>query len=172
MSEISTRSSRSNPTDMGVDPISASHFIDAPVADVWRAWTSPEMMAEWMAPAPVRAKVHAFEPHPGGAFVLSMVMPDDTHYTSHACVLAFDVNERVVFTDMLGPGFVPAQGGSYTSVISFSPEGDGTRCCTDVYYQYPEVRNLHIRTGVMESWGQAAIVLARLARALADGRGA
>ena len=52
--------------------------FDAPVDQVWRAWTEHELLDQWWAPKPWKAKTKSMDFREGGVWLYSMVGPDGT----------------------------------------------------------------------------------------------
>jgi uncharacterized protein YndB with AHSA1/START domain len=53
-----------------------TRIFDAPLADVWRAWTEAELLDLWWAPKPYRAETKSMEFREGGKWIYCMVGPD------------------------------------------------------------------------------------------------
>ena len=64
------------------DPVNKKIFItrefDAPPAKVWEAWTSSEVLDQWWAPKPWKARTKTMEFREGGKWFYAMVGPDGT----------------------------------------------------------------------------------------------
>ena len=56
---------------MSTDPsvLTISRFINAPLALVWKAWSTPEHLAKWWIPAPIECKVVKLDLRPVRAYV-------------------------------------------------------------------------------------------------------
>ncbi len=52
--------------------------FDAPLGDVWKAWTDSNILDKWWAPKPWRAKTKTMDFREGGLWLYSMVGPDGT----------------------------------------------------------------------------------------------
>jgi uncharacterized protein YndB with AHSA1/START domain len=66
-----------NPEHAG-ETVSITHVFDAPIDEVFSAWTDPGELAAWYGPAGMSARrdsVH-IDRRPGGRFELTMVSPD------------------------------------------------------------------------------------------------
>lgn len=50
--------------------------VDAPLEDVWKAWTDSNILDQWWAPKPWRAKTKTMDFREGGMWLYSMVGPD------------------------------------------------------------------------------------------------
>jgi uncharacterized protein YndB with AHSA1/START domain len=95
-------------------------LIDAPIAAVWRAVTSPELVAEWLGVGDIR-------PETGHRFVLTLV--DDKGVVSHADgeVLQVDAERRLRFSLVeRAPGDEDAEIRSVVQ-IELVPTEDGVR---------------------------------------------
>nr|WP_294950609.1 SRPBCC domain-containing protein [uncultured Mucilaginibacter sp.] len=47
----------------------------APLADVWAAWTEPEILDQWWAPKPYRAETKIMDFKEGGMWIYAMIGP-------------------------------------------------------------------------------------------------
>ena len=52
--------------------------FDAPVEQVWKAWTESDLLDMWWAPKPWKAKTKTMDFREGGSWLYSMVGPDGT----------------------------------------------------------------------------------------------
>ena len=50
--------------------------FNAPLSDVWAAWTEPEILDQWWAPAPFTSKTTSMEFKEGGRRLYAMVGPE------------------------------------------------------------------------------------------------
>ena len=50
--------------------------FDAPLEEVWKAWTDSTLLDQWWAPKPYRAKTKMMDFREGGHWLYSMVGPD------------------------------------------------------------------------------------------------
>ena len=53
--------------------------FDAPLALVWKAWTTPDLVARWYGPG-VETVIHRFEAKPGGLWLTEMRMSGGSGY--------------------------------------------------------------------------------------------
>jgi uncharacterized protein YndB with AHSA1/START domain len=80
------------------------HRINAPRAVVYRALLDADAVATWMVPTGMTSHVHAFDPHEGGAFRISLTYdaPTETGKTTphtdtyHGHFVRLVPNEQVV----------------------------------------------------------------------------
>ena len=50
--------------------------FDAPLEEVWKAWTEKDLLDQWWAPKPWKAKTKTMDFREGGMWLYSMVGPD------------------------------------------------------------------------------------------------
>jgi uncharacterized protein YndB with AHSA1/START domain len=137
--------------------------VNVPPSLIWKAWTTPILLLEWFTPAPWRTIECELDVRPGGLFSTTMLSPEGQQYPNVGCYLEVVKDERLVWTNALGPGFRPslspasaAEGGfKFTGVISLVPEGEGTRYTAMVIHADAETRKTHEAMGFQEGWGKA-----------------
>ena len=56
--------------------VNVKREFDASLANVWSAWTEPEILDQWWAPAPWKAKTKSMEFKEGGRRLYAMVGPE------------------------------------------------------------------------------------------------
>jgi uncharacterized protein YndB with AHSA1/START domain len=59
-----------------VPTVTLKRLIEAPVADVFRAWTDPALIQRWLAPAPCEVREAEADVRPGGRYSIVVVEPD------------------------------------------------------------------------------------------------
>ncbi len=75
-----------------------TRIIDAARDKVFRAWTQPELLQQWFAPAPwITSRVET-DVRPGGASLIVMRSPDGKEFPSRGVYLEVVENELLVFT--------------------------------------------------------------------------
>lgn len=113
-----------------------SRVIDAPVEQVWRAWTEPEYVQQWWGPDGFTCPVAEMDVREGGASLVAMSSPD---FGEHYSLWAYEEivpNERIVYihnlADAEGNRLAPADLGmpedfpqDVRNVITLRPTGDG-----------------------------------------------
>jgi uncharacterized protein YndB with AHSA1/START domain len=115
--------------------------FDAPVEQVWKAWTQPEFLDKWWAPKPWKANTKSMDFREGGRWFYYMEGPDGSR---HYCIVgyktivpnklftgldAFSDDKGNVSTDLPGMNWKVIFGaiGNATKVeveITFDTEGD------------------------------------------------
>lgn len=70
--------------------ILVSREFEAPLADVWRAYTEPELLDQWWGPAPWRAETKQMNFKPGGYWLYAMVGPEGEKHWARMDYMAID----------------------------------------------------------------------------------
>lgn len=140
--------------------------VDVPRKLVWQAWTRPEHVKKWFAPAPWSIAECEIDLRPGGAFRSVMRSPEGELFPNEGCYLEIVENQRLVFTDALTPGFRPAENPFFTAIITLADSGAGTRYTARALHKSPDDRKKHEEMGFAEGWGKCLDQLAALAKEL------
>lgn len=134
---------------------------------VWRAWTEPEHLVKWFAPAPWSTVDCEIDLRPGGVF--SATMRSDTGEVqppSVGCILDVVEGRRLVWTDALGPGYRPRPEPFMTAVVLLEPEGRGTRYTAIAMHADRDRRAQHEEMGFHQGWSTALDQLVAVAKTL------
>lgn len=132
--------------------------VDAPPHLVWAAWTQPEHLKQWFAPAPYSTAECEIDLRPGGIFRTVMRSPEGELMDAGAgCFLEIVDNDRLVWTAALGPAFRPNPPTdlTFTAIISLEPTASGTRYTAVAMHAEAEGRAKHAEMGFHEGWGAA-----------------
>jgi uncharacterized protein YndB with AHSA1/START domain len=129
--------------------------VDVPPELVWAAWTRPEHLVAWFTPAPWTTVDCEIDLRPGGIFRTVMRSPEGEDHTNVGCYLEVIVNERLVWSDALGPGWRPAASPFMTGVIVLEPHASGTRYTAIALHRDEATRERHEAMGFHEGWGKA-----------------
>ncbi|TXN48022.1 SRPBCC family protein [Methylobacterium sp. WL7] len=140
--------------------------IAASPASLYRAWTEPDLLKRWFAPAPFTVSEAETDLRPGGATRIVMRAPDGTEFPSVGVYLELVENARIVFTDAYVRAWEPAPKPFFTGLITFEPEGGGTRYTARARHWSAEDCAAHEAMGFHEGWGRCADQLAELAAGL------
>jgi uncharacterized protein YndB with AHSA1/START domain len=139
-----------------------SRIIDAPPHKVYRAWTEPELLKQWFAPAPFTTPVAELDVRPGGANFLVMRSPEGQELPNRGVYLEVVPNERLVFTDAYTEAWQPSAKPFMTVILTFEEEGRRTRYTARVRHWTAEDRETHEKMGFHQGWGQCTDQLAAL----------
>jgi uncharacterized protein YndB with AHSA1/START domain len=139
-----------------------SRVIPAPREKLYRAWTEPELLRQWFAPAPYTTPVAELDVRAGGASRIVMRDPDGNDLPNPGCFLEVVPNERLVFTDAYTGEWQPSAKPFMTVILSFESVPGGTRYTARVRHWSAEDRKEHEQMGFHEGWGQCTDQLAAL----------
>ena len=81
---------------IGENELIASREYDVPQELVYRAWTTPDLLAKWWGPKGFKNTFHECEMRPGGTWKFTMHGPDGVDYPNHNVFVEFVPTERVV----------------------------------------------------------------------------
>jgi uncharacterized protein YndB with AHSA1/START domain len=127
----------------------------------FKGWTDAELLEQWFCPRPWRVVDCIIDLRPGGAFGTTMQSPEGVDMPSEAgCYLAVEAPHRLVWTNILGPGFKPlaieAPGFGFVCELRFDrlPNG-GTRYQATVAHVDAAGRDTHAEMGFEAGWNAA-----------------
>ena len=138
---------------------------DLPIAPERLFQTWMQRLPEWWAPKPLTTPSFEIDPRPGGVLRTVMRAPDGSEFPTKGIFLEIVKNERIVFTDAYGPGWVPTPEHFFTAIITFDPLPDGgTRYTARALHWTEENCEKHAQMGFEQGWGQCLDQLAALAQ--------
>ena len=151
-----TLRSASTPFDPRLDLV-LERDVDVPRELVWKAWTEPEHLMKWFCPLPWKTVRCKIDLRPGGLFHTVMRSPEGQEFPSDGCYLEVVENERLVWTDMLGPGWRPSAkiDMGFTGILALEARGKGTRYVATALHRDEAGRKQHADMGFHEGWGKA-----------------
>lgn len=142
--------------------------IDISPAQVWAAWTTPELINQWFTPEPWRTSGCEIDLRPGGRFHTIMHSPDGQSFPNTGCYLEVVPERRLVWTNCLGPDFRPSnhppEALMITAIITMEPHGSGTLYRGTAIHKDEADRQQHEAMGFQEGWGKALDQLITLMR--------
>lgn len=136
---------------------------------IWKAWTRAEHLKRWFVPTPWTIASCEVDLRPGGAFSFVMQSPEGQQFPNTGCFLEIVENRKLVWTDVLEPGFRPAKklesgaGLAFTAMVLIEPHGKGSKYTAIAMHQDPEDRKKHEEMGFQEGWGKCFDQLVALA---------
>jgi uncharacterized protein YndB with AHSA1/START domain len=140
--------------------------VDVPPEKVWVAWTQPEHVKKWFTPRPWSTVDCEIDLRPGGIFRSVMRSPEGEDHENVGCFLEVVENERLVWTDALGPGWRPNAEPFMTAVVSLERHGNGTKYTAIAIHKDEADRKKHEEMGFHEGWGKALDQLVEHAKSL------
>lgn len=152
--------------DAGGRELRLVRIIDAPPANVYRAWTDPALMVRWFTPPPWVTTHAELDVRPGGAQRIVMRGPDGTEMPHQGVYLEVVPGRRLVMTDAYTEAWQPSAKPFMTTVLTFEDLGGRTRYTARVLHWTAEDRQAHEDMGFREGWGVATDQLAALASTL------
>lgn len=142
-----------------------NRIIRAPRSAVWRAWTDPDELRQWLIPAPLALRVDRLDVRPGGGLVTSF-SDDGADFRPHidAVFLVVDDGARLVWTNAVDSAWRPRrpQPVPLTTEISFLDHPDGTQYRVVVRHGEREDRDRHVELGFSDGWETVTDQLAAL----------
>jgi len=154
----------SNPTTITATPgeqvVDIERVVDAPVAAVYRAYTDPELYAQWCGPRGYVMDLTRFDVRDGGSWAFVHHTPDGGDFGFHGSYHSVQPLERIVQTfEYEGvPGHVSLE------AVSFEDLGEQTRIRVHTVFQSVEDRDgmvaAGMATGVNEGFEQMDELLA------------
>ena len=137
--------------------------VAVPPELVWAAWTTPELVKRWFTPVPWTTVDCEIDLRPGGIFRTVMRSPEGKEFPSAGCFLEVVPQRKLVWTNVLGPGYRPARlptddscdALAFAAVIALEPDGKGTRYTALVIHGNEVSRRKHEEMGFHDGWGKA-----------------
>lgn len=145
-------------TDPKLDLV-LERVIDVPRELVWECWTKAEHFPHWFVPRPWQVADCELDVRPGGMMRTVFRSPEGQEYPNLACYLEVTPHERLIWTDVLEPGYRPQakgflpEGMPVTAILTFTTEDKGTRYHAHCLHKDPEGRKKHEEMGFFEGWG-------------------
>ena len=147
----------------GLPFIDTERELDAPRELVFRAWTEPELLKQWLGPKRLEMRIDEFDCRDGGRYRYVHVEDDGTEYGFHGVFHGDPTLDSMVQTFE----FEGAPGHVSLDRLEFEDLGDGrTLVRSHSVYQSVEGRDAMIRSGMegglSEGYEQLDALLARL----------
>lgn len=73
--------------------------FEAPLADVWRAFTESALLDQWWGPSPWRAETKSLDFRPGGFWLYAMVGPEDQRHWARMNYLSINHHKSFEIED-------------------------------------------------------------------------
>ena len=153
----------SNINDAKARTLTLKKVFNVPVKLVWEAWTNPEHVVQWWAPAGMKITVMVHDFKVGGKWKYSMPMPDGNMFISEGTYLEIEPYKRIVTT----ADFKPMTQGVEMHV-EFEEDGEKTIFTFSVVHATEEYCKQQEKMGFYNGWGSALNRLESLLKTLSN----
>lgn len=133
---------------------------------VFRAWTEPELLKQWLAPLPYTTPSAEMDVRPGGASLIIMRDPQGNDLPNPGIFLEVVKNERFVVTDAYTKAWEPSVKPFMTVILTFEDQGGKTKYTALARHWTVADRKAHEKMGFHQGWGICTDQLAALAAKL------
>lgn len=141
------------PLDPKLDLV-LERVVDVRPKLLFSAWTQPEYIKQWFAPAPWTTVDCEIDLRPGGTFRTVMRSPEGQDFPMMGCFLEVIQNEKLVWTDALTVGYRPSVNPFFTAIITLEPHGQGTKYKVLARHRDEASRKKHEDMGFHKGWSQ------------------
>jgi uncharacterized protein YndB with AHSA1/START domain len=138
--------------------ITVVRSFGAPLEEVWEAWTTSELLEQWWAPKPYKAKTKIMDFSEGGMWLYAMVSPADEKQWCRLEYNKIDTQKSIKSSTM----FCDEDGNVNTDFPkmhfhnTFGQTGDEeTTVITDIIFDNPEDMEAIIKMGFEEGFTMA-----------------
>lgn len=140
-----------------------TRIIDASRDKVYRAWTDPVLLRQWIAPLPYTTPRAELDVRPGGTTFFVMRSPDGAEIPCPGVYLDVVPNERLVTTDAYTRAWEPSDKPFMTLTLTFESAGPGkTKYTARISHWSIADREAHEKMGFHQGWTQCTEQLAAL----------
>jgi len=102
-------------------------IFDAPIEQVWKAWTEPEILKVWWGPHGFTNDFHKHEFKIGGQWLFDMIGPDGKKYKNHSIYRDIKPMELLVIDHIAGP--------FYLATVKFEKQGSKTKITWSMVFE-------------------------------------
>ncbi|MGE3302831.1 MAG: SRPBCC family protein [Hyphomonadaceae bacterium] len=146
--------------------------LDVSAELFWKAWTTPEHLMPWFCPRPWTTIECEIDLRPGGIFATTMQSPEGQKFPSNGCYLEVTPLKRLIWTNMLLPGFRPTEKPAtdslelyFTAALEIEPKGKGIHYRAMALHRDPGDRKTHEDMGFHDGWSTCADQLVEYVKA-------
>jgi uncharacterized protein YndB with AHSA1/START domain len=157
-------------SETGGREIAVSRVIDAPRELVFEAFTEVRHLSQWWGPEGFSTTTESFEFRVGGEWDFVMHGPDGTDYSEWISWIEITTPERIVLLH----GESRDDPNAFQSVLTFEPDGPGTRIEMHTVFPTKELRDeavekYHAIEGGQQTLGNLAAYVTEILRSGAQG---
>ena len=150
-----------NQTSISKDAANKKLFVvrdfDAPLEDVWKAWTERDLLDQWWAPKPWKAVTVSQDFRVGGMWLYYMQGPDGSRHYSRSDYKAIALNKSYEtlngFSD--DKGNINPEFGRGNWRVQFKETKAGTRVNVEITLESEEILERFIAMGFKEGFTMA-----------------
>ncbi len=138
--------------DSNARSILVAREFNAPLADVWRAYTEPELLDQWWGPAPWRAETKRMDFSPGGYWLYAMVGPESQRHWARMSYIAISRHRSFTVADAFcdEDGTVNLELPVSQGQMTFAATASGTRVEFNLVYPTDEALRTIVEMGFAE----------------------
>ena len=143
--------------DKATHTVNVRRQFAADLALVWEAWTNPEVLDQWWAPKPYKARTKTMDFREGGMWLYAMQGPEGDEQWCKAVYDAIDPQTSYSYTDNFcdEEGRVSDQFPNSHWTNLFRQEGSGTTVHISIQYESLEAMQKIIEMGFKEGFTMA-----------------
>lgn len=134
----------------GVPQVLTERAFDAPRELVFRAFSEPDLLVQWLGPHGYTMTIDRFDLRDGGSWRYSHTDPDDNEYVFHGVFHGEPSVDGIVQTFE----FEGAPGHVSLDTVVFEEQGGGTIVRTNTVFQSVEARDGMVESGMTEGMTQ------------------
>jgi len=150
-----------NQTSISKDAANKKIFVvrdfDAPLEEVWRAWTERDLLDQWWAPKPWKTVTVSMDFRVGGTWLYYMQGPDGSRHYSRADYKSITPNKSYESLDAFcdDKGNINQEFGRGNWWVQFKETQAGTRVNVEITLESVEVLEKFIEMGFKEGFTMA-----------------
>lgn len=146
--------------------LSIRRVFDATPAQLFRAWSDPELVKQWFVPRPWTISAAEIDLRAGGIFRTVMRSPEGEEMPNVGVFLEVVPNRRIVFTDAYTQAWVPSARPFFTALVEMEADGPRTHYTAKARHWTREALEEHRQMGFESGWSQVAEQLGEVAQRL------
>lgn len=122
--------------DLAAKKVTIIRHFNAPVEEVWKAWTESELLDQWWAPKPYKAETKTMNFAEGGHWLYAMVGPDNDNMWCKVEYQGIDPQKSFRANDL----FCDENGNKNSDFPSmhwnnsFESDGEGTKVTVEITF--------------------------------------
>ena len=136
------------PVEPGVPQLKGTRTFQAPVALVYRAWTDPELLVQWLGPRRLKMTIEHYDVRHGGTWRYVHSDDEGNEYGFRGVFHGEPSTEGLVQTFE----FEGAPGHVQLDTASFEAQGDTTVVHMNTVFQTVEARDAMLESGMEGGW--------------------